>query len=146
MSFIIFSILEIEQFYKEIKQVLREVQRQNRILITGDFNARVGENATERDVTGKIGHGTRNKSGQTLIDFCSGHNLVITSALFRLHNRHRYTWKSPDGNTRTEIDYIMISKHSKQAIHNSHTNLSADRFRSQFSDTIVETQIQEKTN
>lgn len=43
---------ELEQFYKEVEQVLIETPKQNLILITGNFNASVGENALENDVMG----------------------------------------------------------------------------------------------
>ena len=45
---------EIEQFYKEMEHVLAETPKRNVVLITGDFNARVGENAIESDVLGKF--------------------------------------------------------------------------------------------
>ena len=117
---------EADRFYQEVSQVLAETPKKNLLLITGDFNARVGEDAEESEVLGRYGHGERNERGQTLVDFCAEHKLVITNTLFRLHNRHRYTWKSPDGITRTQIDYIMISKQWKQSISNARTCLSAD--------------------
>ena len=64
--------------------------------------------------------------GQTLVDFCAEHKLVITNTLFHLHDRHRYTWNSPDGVTKSQIDYIMISKQWKQSVNNARTCLSAD--------------------
>ena len=54
--------------------------------------------------------------------FCTEHKLVISNTLFRLHDRHRYTWNSPNGVKKTQIDYIMISKQWKQSVN----NLSAD--------------------
>jgi len=86
---------EIEDFYKEVDHVITETPKQNLLVITGDFNARVGEDAGENDVLGKYGHGQRNDKGQTLVDFCAEHKLFITNTIFRLHNR-----KSPDGITR----------------------------------------------
>ena len=79
---------EIELFYTELGRVLAETPK-HIVLITGDFNARVGEDAKESDVLGKYGHGERNDRGQMLIDFCADHKLVITNTLSRLHNRHR---------------------------------------------------------
>lgn len=78
-----------EQFYNEIEQLLAETPKQN-ILVTGNFIARVGKNAEEK-VLGKYGHGDRNEQGQVLVNFSAEHRLVITSTLFCLHNRHRYT-------------------------------------------------------
>ena len=117
---------ESEQFYTELSQVLSEVPNRNIIMITGDFNARVGSDAKETDIVGRYGHGERNDRGQDLVDFCSEHNMVVTNTLSRLHNRHRYTWQSPDGKTRTQIDYILISKEWKQAVNSARTVLSAD--------------------
>ena len=117
---------EIEQFYRDLAQAITDVPKRNILLITGDFNARVGEDATETDVLGKYGHGKRNDRGQTLVDFCAEHRLVVSNTLFRLHNRHRYTWRSPDGSTRAQIDYILINKQWKQSINNARVCLSAD--------------------
>jgi len=117
---------EVEAFYKEVDHVLTEIPKQNLLMITRDFNARVGEDAGENDVLGKYGHGQRNDKGQTLVDFCAEHKLFITNTIFCLHNRHRYTWKSPDGITRTQVDYILISKQCKQSVNNACTSLGAD--------------------
>lgn len=117
---------EIEQFYEGVKEIIAETPKRNILIITGDFNARVGELATEHEVLGRYGHGERNDRGQTLIDFCAEHKLVITNTLFRLHNRHRYTWRSPDGVTRTQIDYILVGRQWKQSVNNARTHLDAD--------------------
>lgn len=100
---------------------------QNLLVITGNFNARVGADALESETLGKYGHGDSNVRGQVLVDFCAEHKLVILNTLFSLHNRHRYTWKSPDGVTRTQIDYILINKQSKQAVNNARACLSQCR-------------------
>ena len=117
---------EIEQFYRDLGKVLTETPKRNVIVITGDFNARVGADGVEEEISGKFGHGERNDRGQTLIDFCAENKMVITNTLFRLHSRHRYTWQHPNGNTRSQIDYILINRQWKQAINNSRTSLSAD--------------------
>ena len=73
-----------------MNQVLAETPKKNILLITGDFNARVGEDANESQMLGRHGHGERNDRGQTLADFCAEHKLVIANTNFQLHNRHRY--------------------------------------------------------
>ena len=117
---------EIEKFYQELEQVVRQIPKRNILVITGDFNARVGEGAVESDVLGKYGHGERNEVGQAMVDFCTEHKLVITNTLFRLHNRHRYTWESPGDRQRSQIDYILISRQWKQSVNNARTCNSAD--------------------
>ena len=36
--------------------------------------------------------------------------VILTNTCFKHHERNRYTWLSPDGNTRNHIDYIAIDK------------------------------------
>jgi len=68
---------EIEDFYKEVDRVLRDTPKQNLLMITGDFNARVEDDAGENDALGKHGHGQRNDGGQMLVDFSTEYKLFI---------------------------------------------------------------------
>ena len=61
-------------------------------------------------VTGKFGLGTQSEAGQRLIEFCQENTLVIASTLFQQHKRRLYTWTSPDGQHRNQIDYIFAAK------------------------------------
>ena len=42
--------------------------------------------------------------------------MVITNTLFQQHKRRLYTWTSPDGQHRNQIDYIFIAKDG-EALH-----------------------------
>ena len=77
--------------------------------VIGDWNAKVGSQETP-GVTGKFGLGIWNKAGQRLIEFCQANALVIANTLFQQHKRRRYTWPSPDGQHRNQIDYILCSQ------------------------------------
>ena len=61
-------------------------------------------------VTGKFGLGIWNEAGQILIEFCQENALVIANTLFQQHKRRLYTWTSPDGQHRNQIDYIFAAK------------------------------------
>ena len=61
-------------------------------------------------VTGKFGLGVQNEAGQKLIEFCQENSLVIANTLFHQHKRRLYTWTSPDGQHRNQIDYILAAK------------------------------------
>ena len=74
-----------------------------------DRNAKVGSQETP-GVTGKFGLGIRNEAGQRLIEFCQENALVIANTLFQQHKRRLYTWTSPDGQHRNQIDYILCSQ------------------------------------
>ena len=54
------------------------------------------------------------EAGQRLIEFCQENTLVIANTLFQQHKRRLfYTWMSPDGQYRNQIDYILSSKNGE---------------------------------
>ena len=61
-------------------------------------------------VTGKFGLGMKNEAGQRLVEFCQENALIIANTLFHQHKRRLYTWTSPDGQHRNQIDYILCSQ------------------------------------
>ena len=61
-------------------------------------------------VTGKFGLGVQNEAGQRLIEFCQENTLVIANSLFQQHKRRLYTWTSPDGQHRNQIDIFFAAK------------------------------------
>ena len=93
--------------------------------IIGDWNANVGSQETP-GVTGKFGLGTRNEEGQRIIEICQENALVIANTLFQQHKRRLYTWTSPDGQHRNQIDYILCSQRWRSSIQSTKTRLGAD--------------------
>ena len=65
------------------------------------------------------------KQAKVLIKFCQENALVITNTLFQQHKRRLYTWKSPDGRHRNQIDYILCSKRWR-SIRSAKARLGAD--------------------
>ena len=52
--------------------------------------------------------------------------LVIANTLFQQHKRRLYTWTSPDGQHRNQIDYILCSQRWKSSIQSAKVRLGAD--------------------
>ena len=75
-------------------------------------------------VTGKFGLGMRNEAGQRLIEFCQENALVIANTLFQQHKRRLYTWTSPDGQHRNQIDCILCSQRWRSSIQSTKHVLS----------------------
>ena len=63
---------------------------------------------------------------QRLIDFCQENALVIANTLFQQHKRRLYTWTSPDGQYRNQIDYILCSQRWRSSIQATKTRPGAD--------------------
>ena len=95
------------------------------LFIIGDWNAKVGSQETP-GVTGKFGLGIQNEAGQRLIEFCQENALVIANTLFQQHKRRLYTWTSPDGQHRNQIDYIICSQRWRSSIQSAKTRPGAD--------------------
>ena len=52
--------------------------------------------------------------------------LVIANTLFQQHKRRLYTWTSPVGQYRNQIDYILCSQGWRSSIQSAKTRLGAD--------------------
>ena len=100
---------EVEQFYEDQQDLLELTPKKDVLFITGDWNAKVGSQET-LGITGKFGLGMQNEAGQRLIEFCQENALVIANTLFQQRRRRLYTWTSPDGQHRNQIDYILCSQ------------------------------------
>ena len=51
---------------------------------------------------------------------------MITNTLYNHHKRNRYTWISPDGQTRNQINYILINQQMKTSVLDSKARPGAD--------------------
>ena len=65
---------------------------------------------------------SRAKATRVLQREHSGHSKI----LFQQHKRRLYTWTSPDGQYRNQIDYILCSKRWKSSIQPAKTRPGAD--------------------
>ena len=66
------------------------------------------------------------EAGQRLIEFCQENTLVIANTLFQQHKTRLYTWTSPDGQHRNQIDYILCSQRWRSSILLRKTRPGAD--------------------
>ena len=68
----------------------------------------------------------QNEAGQRLIEFCQENALVIANTLFQQHKRRLYTWTSPDGQDRNQIDCILCSQRWRSSIQSTETRPGTD--------------------
>ena len=77
-------------------------------------------------VTGKFGLAVQNEAGQTVTEFCQENSLVIANTLFQQHKRRLYTWTSPDGQYKNQIEYILSSQTWRSCIQSAKARPGAD--------------------
>ena len=116
---------EIEWFYEDLQDLLELKLKKDVLFITEDWNAKVGSQEITV-TTGKFGLGVQNEAGQRLTEFCQENELVIANIVFQQDKRRLYTWTSPDGQHRNQIDYILCSQRWRISIHSAKTRLGAD--------------------
>ena len=98
--------LKLNSSMKDLQDLLERTPKKDVLFVLGDWNAKVGSQETP-GVTGKFSLGIQNEAGQRLIEFCQENALVIANNLFQQHKKIFYTWTSPDGRHRNQIDYIL---------------------------------------
>ena len=52
--------------------------------------------------------------------------MATANRLYQQHKRRRYTWTSPDGQYRNQIDYILCSQRWRSSVQSAKTRLGAD--------------------
>ena len=111
---------KVEQFYEDLQDLLELTPQKDVFFIIGDWNTKVRSQEIP-GVTGKFGLGVQNEAGQRLTEFCQENALVIANMLFQQHKRKLYTWTSPDGKYRNQIDYALCSQRWRSSIQSAKT-------------------------
>jgi exonuclease III len=71
---------EKEAHYQQLSTLVDDVPDSDKLIILGDFNARVGtDDHTYSSVLGKFGKGQKNSNGQLLLNFCAQQDLCLTN-------------------------------------------------------------------
>ncbi|CAM2723797.1 unnamed protein product [Rotaria socialis] len=106
---------EIEDFYVSLQQLVDTTPKKDTIVIMDDWNAKVGSKPLT-GITGNFGLGDRNEAGDRLLEFCQNNSLFITNTCFQQPKRRLYTWTSPNGQYKNQIDYILCSQRWRSSI------------------------------
>ena len=106
-----------DKFYADLEAVLASVPKSDKIIMLGDFNARVGsDHQAWEGVIGQHGIGKCNSNGHLLLRLCAANDLLITNTVFRLPNRNKTTWMHPRSKHWHMIDYVIVRKRDRQDI------------------------------
>ncbi len=98
-------------FYQALDAAIAKIPRNEKLILLGDFNARVGKDHDVWDgVIGRHGVGRINDNGLRLLTLCAEHNLVITNTLFQQRDKYKTSWMHPRSKHWHLIDYIIVRK------------------------------------
>jgi len=100
-----------EEFYSQLREALSKVPRKDKLILTGDFNARVGREHDKWDgVIGPHGTGKCNSNGELLLALCSEYGLIVTNTVFRHKEHQKVTWMHPRSKHWHLLDYVITRK------------------------------------
>lgn len=74
----------------------------------GDFNAKIGKRQPDdTKYIGNFGLGDRNDRGNILANYLDNEKLFCLNTFFQKKDQRKWTWRSPDGRVKNEIDFIL---------------------------------------
>ena len=101
-----------DQFYDDLRGLLRLARSSDIIVVAGDLNAQVGSlSSSEAKLGGRLElRSERTDNGERLLQLCGDLGLFLCSTNFRNNKKHLATWRSPiSGRPATQIDHIAVS-------------------------------------
>jgi exonuclease III len=106
-----------EQFYDDLQSIVDKVPKTDLTILLGDVNAKLGKELAYKKITGKYTlHEETNRNGELLCDFAAANIMIVMSTQFQHKPIHKGTWKSPDQNTKNQIDHVLINQNRKEVI------------------------------
>ena len=116
-----------EKFYQDLETLITKTPKADKMIILGDFNARVGTDhlAWEGNI-GRHGIGKCNSNGHLLLSTCAAHDLLITNTVFRQPTRNKTTWMHPRSKQWHLIDYVIVRKKDRQDVRSTKAMCGAD--------------------
>ena len=116
-----------ESFYEDLKDAIKAVPKADKLIILGDFNARVGRDHTSWEgVLGNQGIGKCNSNGLLLLETCTEHGLLITNTVFRLPNRNKTSWMHPRSKHWHLLDYVIVRQRDRMDVRVTKTMCGAE--------------------
>ena len=109
---------EKDRFYNQLQQVFNETHDHDLVITMGDLNAKIGyQMPGEEGVVGQHAlEGQRSDNGERFVAMCMENNMAITTTQYPHKDIHKYTWTSPDGRTKNQIDHIAINGKFRRSI------------------------------
>ncbi|CAH2091369.1 unnamed protein product [Euphydryas editha] len=99
---------EKDIFYTSLTKTMQNLNKN--IIVIGDFNGQIGAKSDKEEfIIGKYGQGKRTDNGQRMINFCFEQNLRVMNTFFLKKQDRKWTWMSPNGKDRNEIDFIITN-------------------------------------
>nr|VZI24608.1 unnamed protein product [Spirometra erinaceieuropaei] len=106
-----------DKFYENLHALLVTVPKADKLIVLGDFNARVGTDHTVwRGVLGSHGLRGSNDNSLLLLCTCAEHRLILTITFFCLPEREKVTWRHPRSRQWHLLDYVVVRRRDQRDV------------------------------
>ena len=106
-----------DSFYEDLERIISATSRKDKLILLGDFNARVGsDHVLWSNVLGKHETGKCNSNGELLLSKCAAHELFITNTAFQQADKCKATWMHPRSKHWHLLDYVIVWQHDRRDV------------------------------
>ncbi|VDL88565.1 unnamed protein product [Schistocephalus solidus] len=106
-----------DKLYEDLHALLATVLKEDKLIVLGDFNARVGtDHAAWQGVLSPHGLGSCFDNGLLLLRTCAEHRILLTNTFFRLPTREKATWMHPRSRRWHLLDYVLVRRRHQQDV------------------------------
>nr|VZI41161.1 unnamed protein product [Spirometra erinaceieuropaei] len=106
-----------DKFYEDLHALLATVSKADKLIVLGDFNARVGTDHTAwRGILGPHGLRGSNDNGLLLLRTCAEHSLILTNTFFCLPEQEKAAWRHPRSRQWHLLDYVLVRRRDQRDV------------------------------
>ena len=98
----------ILSFYDELRQLFLNTPDDDKIILLGDLNARVGRDSQTWKCLGSHGLEKAKNNDLQLLQFCNKYNLIIGNTWFHKKNKYKGTWQHRHSRLWHMIDHVIF--------------------------------------
>jgi exonuclease III len=109
---------DADKFYSDLQNTLDRVDRNEMVMIMGDFNSRLGsaEHQTAPQCVGPFTTDVLNENGIHLLDLCLQNDLVVSNTTFAHRRIHQTTWMHQGTKTWHTLDDTLVNRKFRSSI------------------------------
>ena len=98
-------------FYSNLRRLLTNIPEDNKVLILGNFNTRVGKDSKAwQGVLGRHSVGNCNNNGRLPLELCAEHRLAIPNTIFHQKDSLKTSWMQPQSKHWHPLNYVLVHK------------------------------------
>ena len=113
-----YSDEDIEEFYDQLQDIVKQTPKKDILVVQGDWNAKVGEDACNnwKGTCGRYCNAETNERGLRLLEFANYNDFKLVNTFGKHKASRRWTWHSPNGEYHNQIDYIMVKRRFQSSV------------------------------